>query len=109
MTLKIKYVITEIQFAGVLVLKIYSKSEKTHIKVSMMFYDPKVRRLTKFDHIPTDCEDYNTVIESVTNNTIRGKVLIEKIKNIPTETETKHILFYIKKFCKDEFILNFIH
>lgn len=105
--MKIKYLITEIHHASVLLLKIYSKDNSCAIKVAMSFFYPSDKRLIKFENIPEDT-DINAVAEKVVNNMVRGKLIEDKIKTIPTEKENVLILHFIKNFCKDEFVLDFI-
>ena len=105
--MKIKFLISEIHSASVLILKVYSKDGQSHIKLGMSFFHKHDKRLIKFNEIPSDNE-MSAVIEKISNNYVRGKLLEEKIKSVPSIEETELILYYIKNFCKDLFINDFV-
>ena len=111
MVLKIKYSLTEIHYASVLLVKIYGSNASEHkrIKLGISVSLKEDNRLVKLQSMPADITKYNAVVETIANNECRGKQLEGKITNIPTLEETDIILHYIYTFCKDQFVLDFIN
>ena len=110
MTLKLRYNLTEIHYASVLIVKIYGQGESKHsrIKLGLSFSPKEDNRLIKLQTIPTDFS-YNAVVETIVDNECRGKQVVDKIANIPTLEESELILKYINTYCKDQFVLDFIN
>jgi hypothetical protein len=110
MTLKLRYVLTEIHYASVLVVKIYGQGESKHsrIKLGLSFSPKEDNRLIKLQTIPTDFDSYNAVVETIIGNECRGKQVTDKITDIPNIEEYILILKYINTYCKDQFVLDFI-
>lgn len=104
-----RYTIKQIHYVSVLILKIYSKKNpKECIKVSISFYKILDKRLMTFDKIPEYSEDLCAVIDIATD-IVRGVVFDEKIKKHLSKKEKSDILLFIEKFCKNEFINEFVN
>ena len=106
--MKIKYTIKEIYYTDVLIVKLYSKDKKKHIKVGLSFSPKTDKRLIRFTDIPTQCDEYNSVIHLIIGNICRGQYTSITHTKTASKEETDCILYYIKEYCTDPFILDFI-
>lgn len=105
--MKIRYTVKLITYVSVIIVKLYDKTKKQHIKVGITLSKPDDHRLLVFDEIPST-KNYNAIIELIINNNVRGKTFNGKISHKPTEEQADIFMYYISNFCKDPFVLEFI-
>jgi hypothetical protein len=91
MRFKMKYRLLFINYASVIVVKLYNSKNK-YIKVGISLSKKEDHRLLKLDSIPDDYDNYNAVIEHVRNDTVRGIKITEKIDQIPTDKEYETVM-----------------
>lgn len=103
--MKFRFTIVNINYASVILVKCYSKSN-TSIKLGISLSKKEDNRLGLFDTLPDDIDSYNIIVQTVVNNICRGKK-IGKISKLATNKECA-ILLKLCKFSKDEFVNLFI-
>jgi hypothetical protein len=109
--MKVKYAIKEIQFVGVILLKLYSPrpgdDPRAHVRVGLSLSPKSDHRLIHLKKIPST-KDFNAAVETIHGNIIRG-VSVPKVKwRTPTEEEKDVLLYYVREFCRDEMVLKFL-
>jgi hypothetical protein len=104
--MKIKYKITDIKYASVILVKVYSANSKGCIKLGISLAEKSDNRLITFTDIPDNLSKFNVIIQCIVHNMCRGEQ-IGKITKL-ADPETAKTLMYLCSFCTDEFVKSFI-